>query len=186
MLVVATLLINLHFHYKVKDKEVAKAAAIAATKAEADARAQKDAHEAQVIRDQQIAVSNKAVLEAKALLNAEIAESNRQTRIKVDAENYLNRYLTAHRPKKAGVKTIAIAVIDDSRNPNRTIEDALANHFKTNAIEIISSFFTQAFYSDGLFASVFAGSGDASKKLRLAEMLDAVGSWPLQSRLYES
>jgi len=161
-LAVAATLILGYWSYRAESDKEAKAAKVASAKAEADVRAQKEAHEAQVIRDQQIAASNRL---ARIKQDADKAAA--------EAQSYLNRYVIASRPKKAGVRTLAVAVVTDAKTPNRTFENALASHFKNDTTEVTPSFFTQAFYSDGLFESVFAGSGDVSKRLQLASSLDA-------------
>jgi len=162
-LVVITLFINLHFSNLVKSKAAKKAAIQAAAEADRNARALKAAKEAEAVRNAEISASNRVVQIAR---NARIAAA--------EEERFLTRYLNARQAKKPGVKMLAIAVIDETKSPNRTVENALASHFKGNATEAVSSFFTQAFYSDGLFDNCLRDSGDVFTNLHLRESLDGL------------
>jgi hypothetical protein len=83
--------------------------------------------------------------------------------------NFLTRYVNTGFSKKSGIRMIALSVTS-----GRTVQEAIANHFKSDSIEILPSFFKPAFITDGLFEQAFNGVGDISIKLELAKSLDAL------------
>ena len=87
---------------------------------------------------------------------------------------YLARYVNGGIARKPGTATVALAVASDELKINRAVAAALLPHFKTNTVEILSSFFKPAFVSDRLFADVFKGSTEVLQKLELSKSLDAV------------
>jgi len=87
---------------------------------------------------------------------------------------FLERYLNAGFSRKPGTRSLAIIAASEDGKLNSAISTALAQHFRTDSVEIISSFFKPEFVSDKLFAEVFNGSTDVLKKLEVANSLDAL------------
>ena len=86
----------------------------------------------------------------------------------------LERYLSVRVERKQGVKTVAVAVASDDGKLNRTVADALARHFSSDGVEMLTSVFTKEFASDGLFAEMFNGSRSGLSRLDLADSLDTI------------
>jgi len=87
---------------------------------------------------------------------------------------FLARYLNPGFARKPGMEMVAIVVASEDGRLNRTVSAALTDHFKSQNAEILSSFFTPEFVSDGLFNTVIGGSGDLSRQLELANTLDSL------------
>jgi hypothetical protein len=87
---------------------------------------------------------------------------------------FLTRYLNQGFTRKPGVEMVAIVVAGENGNVNRAVGAALTDHLKTQNAEILSSFFTPEFISDGLLNTVIGGSTELPRKLELGSTLDVL------------
>jgi hypothetical protein len=87
---------------------------------------------------------------------------------------FLAQYLNVSLPQKTGNKTVAIAVASENGTLNRAVADAIADRFKKEPVQIISSLFKPAFVADGMFQEILSGSGGPFVRLDLANSLDGV------------
>ena len=87
---------------------------------------------------------------------------------------YLARYLNRGFARKPGLKTVAIAAEFQNDEAERPIADALAKHLKNENLALFTSFFKPAFYADGLFSDISAGTMESISKLELTNTLDAL------------
>lgn len=87
---------------------------------------------------------------------------------------YLARYLNPGFVRKPGVQTIAVAVVGEDGKFDRAVGAAIADRFKTNTVQILTSFFRSEFVADGLFTDALASSSDVFTKLELAKSVDVV------------
>ena len=87
---------------------------------------------------------------------------------------FLAQYLNASIPQKMGNKAVAIAVASENGTLNRAVAGAIADRFKKEPVQIISSLFKPAFVADGMFQEILNGSGGPFTRLDLANSLDGV------------
>ena len=107
----------------------------------------------------------------------ETANESRRAAEDANAERarIIQRYLSpGSYARKAGVKTLAIAVVSENRAFNRSINTAIANRLKTDSVQILSSLFRPEFISDGLFDRAWAPPSDIISTLELPKFLDAL------------
>jgi hypothetical protein len=104
------------------------------------------------------------------------AEAARRAAEEAAAEHarYLARYLTAGIARTPGSKALAVVAASENSRVNRAVTAAIANRFKTNSLEVLSSFFTPEFVSDGVLNQVLADPQPLFEKLELAKTLDMV------------
>jgi hypothetical protein len=140
----------------------------AARKAAQDAAAERAKAAAEQVRVAQAA----AAKEAKAAQDAAIARANAIQEKAERHAQFLAHYLTASLPQTTGNKTAAIAVASENGTLNSVVTAAIADRFKKEPVQIISSLFKPAFVADGLFNEAFDGSGEVFNKLDLANSLD--------------
>jgi hypothetical protein len=100
----------------------------------------------------------------------------RSTEEQASAEHakYLARYLNTGSSRKPGMKMVAIAVVSENGTFNHAVNAAIANRFKTDSVEVLTSFFRPPFVTDGLFANALAGSNEIFDKLELSKSLDVL------------
>ena len=140
--------------------------------AQADQQAQQEARQQaqQLIQDQAKQEAQKKQLEADITAAAQRAAAEAAQA----HANYLARYLIPGFNRMPGVQTLAIVAATETGRLNSNIGNALARHFKTANVETVSSFFTSAFVSDGLFNGMFNGSTAEFGKLELTRSLTAI------------
>jgi hypothetical protein len=107
---------------------------------------------------------------------AENAAAARLAEQKAAAERaqYMARYLNSGFARKPGVKNVAVVAATTDGEPDRPIADALVNQLKDEPLALFTSFFKPAFFADGLFSNIFAGSLESVDKLELTNTLDAL------------
>lgn len=88
-------------------------------------------------------------------------------------ENYLRHYVNSGFSHNTGRKTVALVAASRNGHFSQTLRSELARRFGSEA-EILSSFFTPAFVSDGLFNATFEGSTEAIRNLKLSDTLDGI------------
>lgn len=113
-----------------------------------------------------------AAKQAKADRDAAITRANA---IQEEAERhtqFLAQYLNVSLPQKTGNKMVAVAVASENGTLNRAVADAIADRFKKEPVQIISSLFKPAFVADEMFQEIFNGSGGPFDRLDLANSLD--------------
>lgn len=86
----------------------------------------------------------------------------------------LARYVNPGSERKAGTTRVALAVATADGKPAREISAALASRFKTSGAELEGSFFTPAFFADGLFGQCFTDATKPIAKLELNKSLDGI------------
>lgn len=86
---------------------------------------------------------------------------------------FLDRYLNTSFVRNRGIKTVALAVACDGK-VHHALDAALIQRFQGESVQILPSFFTSEFVSEGLFDSAFSGSKETFTKLELAKSLDAL------------
>jgi hypothetical protein len=87
---------------------------------------------------------------------------------------FVAQYTDISFARKPGTKTIAVVVASENGTWNTTVNAALVKHLKNEPVRLVSSFFTPAFVSDGLFNDAFADSGDLFNRLELPKSLDGL------------
>lgn len=87
---------------------------------------------------------------------------------------YLARYLNTRDTRKEGMKTVAVVVASENGKLNASLATVIADRLKSEATHTLTSLFTPAFVSDGLFGKAFDGSPAVSDKLELAQIMDAL------------
>jgi len=140
----------------------------AARKAAQDAAAERAKEAAEQVRVAQAA----AAKEAKAAQDAAIARANAIQEKAERHAQFLAQYLNASLPQKTGNKTVAIAVVSEKGTLNRAVAAAIADRFKKEPVQIISSLFKPAFVADGMFQEILNGSGGPFDRLDLVNSLD--------------
>lgn len=85
---------------------------------------------------------------------------------------FVAKYVNPGFVRKPGVKTMAMVVSSERERLNRATEAALTAHFKPASVELLPSFFTPEFTTDGLFGQAFVDAGPISQKLELSKSLD--------------
>lgn len=86
----------------------------------------------------------------------------------------LSRYVNSGSSRAAGTKRVALVVATENGKPERGISAALASRFKTIGVELEGSFFTPAFFADGLFGQCFTDITKPIAKLELNKSLDGL------------
>ena len=86
----------------------------------------------------------------------------------------LDRYLNVPIARKPGTRTVAVAVVTENGQLNRTVADALAVRFKSETVDTPTTLFTPEFVSDGLFAQTFDDARAVCTRLDLRNSLDAI------------
>jgi predicted 2-oxoglutarate/Fe(II)-dependent dioxygenase YbiX len=142
----------------------------AARKAAQDAAAEKAMAAQEAAAKQAKADRDSAMEQAKAAMEHEKAVQEAAAR----HAQFLAQYLNVSLPQKTGNKTVAIAVASENGTLNRAVADAIADRFKKESIQIISSLFKPAFVADGIFQEILNGSGGPFVRLDLANSLDGV------------
>lgn len=115
------------------------------------------------IQAQQVAAQTRRTAEREAARKAE-----------AELAAYRSKYLNPGFARTPGVKSVAVAAASDNNTIDRPVADALVSRLKDEDIALSTSFFKPAFYTDGLFANMFAGSLDAVDRLQLTNTLDAL------------
>lgn len=87
---------------------------------------------------------------------------------------YMARYLNRGFARQPGVKAVAIAAEFQNGESDRSIADALADRFQNPNLVLITSFFKPAFFTDGTFSNIFAGSTEPIYNLGLTNQLDGL------------
>ena len=146
----------------------------AARKATQDAAAEKAMAAQETAAKQAKADRDAAMEQAKAAQDAAIARANAIQEEAERHDQFLAQYLNVSLPQKTGNKTVAIAVASENGTLNRAVADAIADRFKKEPIQIISSLFKPAFVADGMFQEILSGSGGPFVRLDLANSLDGV------------
>lgn len=113
-----------------------------------------------------------AAAEQQRAVEQEVAVRVAATNAVVEHAQFLARYLDTTFTKKPGVRAVALSVSFSDGRPDRIISDYLIGRFKADNNQILPSFFTGSFISDGLFDSAFDGPADISKKLELGSRID--------------
>lgn len=101
---------------------------------------------------------------------AALTNSN-QGRIAED-EKLLEKYFDTAFTKKSGNLAVAFYMAGSGGNQNPAIHDALVQKLSAGNTKLITSFFREAFLTDGLFESAFAGPSAVADKLKLSKYLD--------------
>jgi hypothetical protein len=117
------------------------------------------------------------VREEAARVAAEEAEGRQRQAAQEAVEQharFLARYINPGFSKASGKQTVAVIVVTESGKLDHTVNSALSRHFQGSGAEVVSSFFTPEFVSDGLFNNIFNGSTDPIRKLELSNSLDAI------------
>lgn len=122
----------------------------------------RERRQAQAELRQQRAAANEAATQAAA---ANAAAQRAQ---------YLALYLNHGFRRQPGLKTVAIAAEFQSGESDRPIADALASRFENPNLALITTFFKPAFYADGTFGKIFAGSTGPIYKLGLTNQLNGL------------
>jgi len=140
----------------------------------------KEQRQAQAILQQQRAAENEMAAQAnqeaaaqRAMENGAAARKAAQDAATQRAE-YEARYLNHGFARKPGLKTVAIAAEFQNDEMDRPIADALARHLGNENLVLLTSFFKPAFYAEGLFSNVFAGTTEPIDRLELTNTLDAL------------
>lgn len=115
------------------------------------------------------------------------AETERQRKLDADAaaqkaaqnaadehDRFVAQYENTNIIKTPGIEMIAVACATENGTMNPAMSAALINRFKTNNVELVSSFFRPTLITEGMFDSVYNGSGDTFKKLDLAKYVDGL------------
>lgn len=89
-------------------------------------------------------------------------------------DRFVAQYENTNIIKTPGIELIAVACAAEDGTMNHAVSAALLNRFKTNGVELASSFFRPTLITEGVFDSVFSGSGDMFKKLELAKYVDGL------------
>src|ERR1700733_7504486 len=101
-----------------------------------------------------------------------------QTQLEVETvqkhAQYVAQYVNSGFSKQAGIKSLALLVVNQDGQLDSLVGSAIADRFKSETVSISSSFFKPKFVSDKLFASVFDGSTDILNQLELTNSLDAL------------
>jgi hypothetical protein len=87
---------------------------------------------------------------------------------------YLARYLRPDITRTTGRKEMAILIVTENGRVNHPISDVFAGMFNKEPIELIPSFFTPEFVSDGLFYEAFNDMQAVSRRLELTKTLDVL------------
>jgi hypothetical protein len=128
-------------------------------------------HGAQSLRKQQKAA---AIAQQQREMESEAAVQEASQNAAAQHAAYLAQYVNSGPARRTGVETVAIVAASEDGKLNRAVTAALVNRFQTEPVQIIHSFFTPAFVSDGLFNDAFAGTGGIIDKLELAKSVDAL------------
>lgn len=147
---------------KAAKQRQAEAAVAAQKEAEAEQERKKEAAQkaASEERERQEA---KKVAELKAAQDALIAH-----------DRFIAQYENTNVIKTPGVEMIAVVCKAEDATMNHAVSAALVNRFKTNDVELVSSFFRPTLITEGVFDSIFNGSGDMFRKLELAKYVDGL------------
>jgi hypothetical protein len=87
---------------------------------------------------------------------------------------YLSQYLNRGFDRQPGFKAVAIAAEFQTGESDRPIAEALARRLEGENLVLFTSFFKPAFYADGLFSNILAGSTAPIYNLELTNKLDAL------------
>jgi len=119
------------------------------------------------------AQANKEAAIQRAMANEAASRKAAEDAATQHAE-YLARYLNRGFAKRPGLKTVAIAAEFQNDEADYPIVDALAKHLDSENLMLFTTFFKPAFYADGLFSNIFAGTTESMYKLELTNTLDAL------------
>ena len=170
--VMAVIAIFIHGAQSVREQQKAVAVAQQRQAMENEAAARKATQDAAA--KQAKADRDAAMEQAKAAQDAAIARANAIQEEAERHDQFLAQYLNVSLPQKTGNKTVAIAVASENGTLNRAVADAIADRFKKEPVQIISSLFKPTFVADGMFQEILNGSGGPFARLGLANSLDGV------------
>jgi hypothetical protein len=128
------------------------------------------------LRQQRMTAQQQAQIAQQQERAAENAAAARLAEQKAAAgrAQFMARYLNPGFAKKPGVKNVAVVAATADGEPDRPIAVALVNQLKDEPLALFTSFFKPAFFADGLFSSIFAGSLESVDQLELTNALDAL------------
>jgi hypothetical protein len=122
------------------------------------------------VRQQTIQVAQQEQVEA--------VKKTEQAKVVQDAAakhaQFVAQYVNSGFSKRAGIKSLAVLVVNQKGQSDSQVGSAIASHFKSENVKISSSFFKPQFVTDRLFAGVFDGSSDILNQLDLTNSLDAL------------
>jgi hypothetical protein len=128
---------------------------------------------AQAAKYEAAAQANQEAATQRAMANEAAVQKAAREAAMQQAE-YMARYLKRGFARKPGLKMVAIAAKFQNDEADRPIADALARHLENGNLALFTSFFKPAFYADGVFSNVFAGSMEPIDRLELTNILDAL------------
>ena len=123
--------------------------------------------------EQQQKIENAAEAQQKAEAEKEAAVKAEQDAAAAHAQ-FMAQYEDNNFTRTASMELIATACATENGTMNEAISAALASRFKTENVEVTSSFFKPTLITEGLFGDVFNGSGDIVRKLELAKFIDGL------------
>jgi len=151
-----------------REQKKAATAAAQQRKTEEDAAARK-----KIEAEQQ----HKVEMAAAALKEA---EAKKQAALKAEQEaasehaKFIAQYENTNFTRTPNIELIAVACAAEDGTMNQAMSTALAGRFKAENAELTTSFFKPTVITEGIFDSVFNGSGDIFKKLELPKYLDGL------------
>lgn len=107
--------------------------------------------------------------------NAEKAKAAAEKQVEEEQVRYLARYLAVDGTKRPTAPVpVAVTVVSETGVINGNLGNAIADWIKSEDVGAISSPFTQAFVTDGLFAQAFDGSRSALDRLQVTNLLNSL------------
>ena len=94
--------------------------------------------------------------------------------VKARQAQFQSRYLNVRFGRNPTVMMVAVAATSEDGKMNHPITDALVKRFQNEDVELISSLFKPAFFTEGMFSRVFADSSDAINRLGLPGIVDGL------------
>jgi hypothetical protein len=112
--------------------------------------------------------------ERKAEEERKLAEERKAAKEAAAAHaRFLERNLNTGFGRTHGLKTVAVVVSCDGRI-HHALDATLVDRFNQKSLQVLPSFFTSEFVSDGLFEQAFTGSKELFTKLELTNYVDAL------------